>query len=102
MKWYILRLYFADYAKGPVESLESHVLGLVKRFNLVSATILKENFHYNMFGSTASTQLFGAHPGTKPIIMELFISEVKYDSFITELEELVLKGKSYFFRISYL
>ena len=47
-----------------------------------------------MFGSPASTQLFGAHPGTKPIIMELFISEVKFDSFITELEELVLKGKS--------
>ena len=94
VKWYILRLDFGDYAKGPAGSLESHVLGLIKKFNLVAATVLKENYHYNIFGSPASTQLFGARPGTKPIIMELYISEVKFDSFITELEELVLKGKS--------
>jgi len=70
------------------------VLGLVKKFNLVAATVLKENFHYNMFGSPASTQLFGSRPGSKSIFMELFISEVKVDSFIKELEELAMKGKS--------
>ena len=94
IKWYSLRLSFADFARGPEESLETHVLGLVKKFNLVSATVLKESFHYNMFGSPASDQLFGSRPGSKPIFMELFISEVKVDSFIKELEELALKGKS--------
>ena len=94
IRWYILRLFFSDFARGPSETLEAHILGLVKRYNLVAATVLKENYHYNMFGHQASTQLFGARPGTKPIIMELFISEVKIDSFIAELEELALKGKS--------
>jgi hypothetical protein len=97
IKWYVLRLYFGDYARGPESSLESHVLGLVKKFNLISATVLKESYHYNMFGTQASTQLFGAKPGTKPIFMELFISEVKFDSFITEIEEITLKGKSNIF-----
>ena len=87
---------FSDFARGPVESLEAHVLGLAKKYNLVAAIVLKENYHYNMFGHPASTQLFGARQGTSPIIMELFISERKIDAFMAELEELVLKGKSNF------
>ncbi|MCK5701210.1 MAG: hypothetical protein KAI29_08660 [Cyclobacteriaceae bacterium] len=94
IKWYSLRLSFSDFARGPEESLESHVLGLVKKFKLVAATVLKESSHYSMFGVPASTQLFGSHPGTRPVFIEIFISEVKLDSFITELEELALKGKS--------
>ena len=90
IKWYSLKLYFGDYARGPESYLESHILGLFKKFNQVTATILKESFHYNMFGFPASSQLFDSCPGTKPI----FISEVKIDSFITEIEELALKGKS--------
>ena len=90
------KIIFSDFARGPVETLEAHVLRLVKKYNLVAATVLKENYHYNMFGHPASTQLFGARPDTKPFIMELFISEVKIDAFIAELEELVLKGKSNF------
>jgi hypothetical protein len=42
IKWYLVKLYFSDFARGPAESLESHVLGLVKKNKLVSATILKE------------------------------------------------------------
>jgi hypothetical protein len=64
------------------------VLGLVNKFNLVAATVLKESFHYNMFGSPASTQLFGSRPGSKPIFIELFISEVKVDSFLKSLKSL--------------
>ena len=97
IKWYVLRLYFADYARGPVESLESHVVQLAKRFNLVAVTVLRESFHYHKFGTAESTQLFGAKPGTKPVFIELFVSEVKVDSFLNELEELVLEGKSNIF-----
>jgi hypothetical protein len=94
VKWYSLRLYFGDYARGPELSLETHVLRLVKKFNLISATVLKESFHYNMFGTPASTQLFGAQSGTKPVFMDIFISEIKFDSFLAEIEKLALKGKS--------
>jgi hypothetical protein len=47
-----------------------------------------------MFGTPASTQLFGSRPGTKPVFIEIFISEVKFDSFLKELENLVLIGES--------
>lgn len=94
IKWYSLKLHFGDYARGPVNSLESHVLKLVKRHNLISATVLKESYHYNVFGVPASTQLFGGQEATKPIFIDLFISEVKLDAFINELEEIALKGKS--------
>ena len=47
-----------------------------------------------MFGSTGSNQLFGSYSGTKPIIMEIFISEIKLDSFLKELEMLAIEGKS--------
>ena len=94
IKWYSLRLSFSDFARGPEEPLEAHVLRLVKKFKLVAATVLKESYHYNLLGTPASTQLFGSHPGTKPVFIEIFISEVKLDSFIAELEDIVLKGKS--------
>ena len=94
IKWYSLRLSFSDFARGPEESLESHVLRLVKKFKLAAATVLKESSHYSMFGTPASTQLFGSRPGTKPVFIEIFISEVKFDSFLKELENLVLIGES--------
>ena len=97
IKWYFVKIYFGNYARGPEESLEAHVIDLVKRFKIVSATFLKEDFHFSVFGTPASTQLFGSRPGSKPIIMELFISEVKLDPFIGELEALAMKGKSNIF-----
>ena len=94
IKWYTLRLSFSDIARGPEESLESHVLELVKKHKLISATVLKEDYHYNLFGVSPSTQLFGGHKGSKPIFMEIFISEIKLDSFLKEIESLAIKGKS--------
>lgn len=94
INWYLLRLHFSDYAMGTEGTLENQVLNLVKRYKLVAATILKESYHFNLLGTPASIQLFGSRPGTKPVIMELFISEKKLDSFIKELEEITVGGKS--------
>ena len=94
IKWYVLRLHFSDFARGPESSLETHVFDLVKKFKLVSATVLKESYHFHLFGKPESSQLFGSRPGSRPVIIEIFISEVKLDAFVKELEQLATEGKS--------
>ena len=96
-RWYNLTLYFSDRERGPKYFLSNHIITLIKEFRIASYTILEDRQHFDLLGTPAVERLFGGYKGSRPVIMQILISDQQLEYFLPELKEVAKSGEANLF-----